>query len=103
MTTEDKRPCNVDRERVYKKYEVTPAYGRDFTTVGGARASWQSGQDWILHDITSRWDGKYCSNRDLDSHCVMLRFNKKQVICKAAGSANFRPKPKLVANCGALV
>jgi hypothetical protein len=56
---------------------LTPAYGKDFKYAKDAVASWKKGDDWIIADITSPWDGKPCSIRDAASlGPVMLRFNK---------------------------
>ena len=37
---------------------VTPAYGRDYPSKAKAIADWDADKDFILQDITSRWDGK---------------------------------------------
>ena len=37
---------------------VTPAYGRDYTSATKAKLDWEAGQDFILRDVTSPWDGK---------------------------------------------
>ncbi|MDJ0905379.1 MAG: hypothetical protein QNI96_05125 [Woeseiaceae bacterium] len=59
---------------------VTPAYGRDYTSSHEAKASWYGGQDWIVADVTSRWDGKPVSLNDLKNAgvdpTVKLRFDK---------------------------
>ena len=55
---------------------VTPAYGRDPKTSRAALDSWESGEDWIIADITNPWNGKPCSIRDTAAlGGVMLRFN----------------------------
>jgi len=37
---------------------VTPAYGRDYKTAKAALADWNAGKDFIINDISNRWDGK---------------------------------------------
>lgn len=37
---------------------VSPAFGRDFKSGKDAKAAWESGKDFILHDFSSPWDGK---------------------------------------------
>ena len=37
---------------------VTPAYGRDYKTAKGARASWEAGEDWIISQFFHPFDGK---------------------------------------------
>jgi hypothetical protein len=55
---------------------VTPPYGKDFSNPNDAKASWIAGDEWIIGDITNRWNGKPCSIRDTAAlGGVMLRFN----------------------------
>jgi hypothetical protein len=56
---------------------VTPAYGRDYKSQKAALADWNEGEDFILQDIMSPWDGKPCSKRDFDAP-VMIRYYKNQ-------------------------
>ena len=44
---------------------LTPAYGRDYKSKAALLADWNDNKDFILNDITSRWDGKYCNKSDL--------------------------------------
>jgi len=53
---------------------LTPAYGRDYRNGKEAEAAYQSGNDFILNDVTSPWNGKPCSCRDFPGEQVMLRF-----------------------------
>lgn len=57
---------------------LTPAYGKDYKSRNEAVEAYKSGKDWILHDPTSRWNGRYCSCRDFVGQTVELRYNKKQ-------------------------
>ena len=56
---------------------LTPAYGRDYTNAADAFADFTSGtKDFVFNDISSRWDGKYCSERDLrDGTRHQLRYD----------------------------
>lgn len=56
--------------------EVTPAYGRDYSNGKAMKADWDAGKDFILQDISSPWDGKPCSKRDMAGFGVIGRFNK---------------------------
>lgn len=62
---------------------VTPAYGRDYTSAVEAKAAWNSGKDFIIRDITSRWDGKPINKQDADGAGikVLLRYNKLKKVC----------------------
>ena len=55
---------------------VIPAYGRDYSTAAEVLADWNGGKDFIISDMSNRWDGKYCSIRDnID---VKIRYRKLQ-------------------------
>ena len=43
---------------------ITGAYGRKYKSRKDACADWRAGKDFVYHNITSQWDGKYCSVRD---------------------------------------
>ena len=44
---------------------VLPAYGRMYQTSREAIKAFNQNKDFILADITSRWNGKPCNKRDL--------------------------------------
>lgn len=57
---------------------LTPAYGRDYKSRKAAVKDFLEGKDFILNDITDRYDGKPCNLEDLKKvkvHQVKLRFN----------------------------
>lgn len=60
---------------------MTPAYGRDYKSAKAAKESWYGGDDWIINDITSRWDGKPATHKELDE-TVKLRYDglKKVIV-----------------------
>lgn len=56
---------------------LTPAYGRDYKTAKQAKADWKAGKDFIITDISSRWDGKPTSIRAAaKGEKFLLRFNR---------------------------
>jgi len=55
---------------------VVPAYGRDYQSEHQAIEAWKSGKDFRINDISSRWDGAYCSIRDELN--VKIRYNRLQ-------------------------
>ncbi len=55
---------------------VTPAYGRDYRTAKAAKAAWAAGEDFIIADMSSPWDGKPTSIRDEHAGYINLRFNQ---------------------------
>ena len=61
---------------------VVPAYGRDYKTAKDAAADWFAGKDFRISDISSRYNGAYCSIRDpIDAR---IRFNdgRMTVFCQ---------------------
>ena len=66
---------------------VTPAFGRDYTSAKAAKADWEAGKDFILRDMSSRWDGKPINLEDAKGAGyteVNIRFanNAKLVVVK---------------------
>lgn len=56
---------------------LTPAYGRDYTTAAAVRADWLAGKDFIVADLSSRWDGKPANKDDLlVGRPVTLRYDR---------------------------
>lgn len=62
---------------------LTPAYGRKYLTEEEVITAYVGGKDFIFHDPSSRWDGKYCSCRDFVNESVELRFGKNLEHCTA--------------------
>ena len=58
---------------------LTPAYGRDYKSAAAVRRDWAAKKDFIVNDISSRWDGKPTNiddcrrNGDKD---VMVRYDR---------------------------
>lgn len=46
---------------------LTPAYGRDYKTRKALQADFDAGKDFIINDMSSRWDGKPTNKEDLMS------------------------------------
>ena len=58
---------------------LTPANGRDYKSAKAAIADFNEGKDFILNDITSRWDGKPVNKEDImriNERSVQIRYNK---------------------------
>lgn len=56
---------------------LVPAYGRDYKTSLSALADWKAGKDFLISDISSPYNGAYCSCRDFTRiQRVMIRYNK---------------------------
>jgi len=65
---------------------LTPAYGRDYRTAKDALADYNAGKDFIINDITSRWDGKPVNKKQLNGDAVMLRFNDARKVTVTGGA-----------------
>lgn len=63
---------------------LIPAYGRDYKTRAEVLADWIKGKDFIIADMSSKWDGKPTNNTQCENECkdVTIRFARltKQVI-----------------------
>lgn len=55
---------------------LTPAYGRDYTSRAKALKALLDGSDFLINDISSPWDGKPCSARDLAGQTVKIRYDR---------------------------
>lgn len=55
---------------------LVPAYGRDYKSAKAARADFAAGKDFLIADISNRWDGKPCSIRDLVPGQIKIRYAK---------------------------
>jgi len=71
---------------------LTPPRGKDFRNAKEAEASFLGGDDWIIADVMSRWDGKPAdveSLRNAGEKVVNLRFAKLRKVkpVKLSGSA----------------
>jgi len=55
---------------------LTAAYNRNYTSKKAVLADFDGGKDFVINDITSRYDGKYTSVRDIaDGERVAFRYN----------------------------
>ena len=69
-----------------KVLNIVPAYGRTPQSEEKSIELWTSGKDWKILDISSFYDGAYCSNRDFihmkrDGYThVKLNFNGKSTL-----------------------
>lgn len=59
---------------------VTPAYGRDYTSLAKAQADWDAGKDFIIQDIMDPYDGKPCNKEDMKDRHVNVRYGRLRKI-----------------------
>lgn len=55
---------------------LTPAYGRDYTTAKAVKTDFAAGKDFIIQDISSRYDGKPANKQDLAGETVIIRYDR---------------------------
>jgi len=62
---------------------LTPAYGRDYKSKKAVQADLDSGKDFIINDISNRWNGSYINKADIGSECY-VRYDglKKKALFK---------------------
>ncbi len=58
---------------------VVPAYGKDYKKLSEAKADWEKGVDFKVSDMSSEWNGYYCSIRNYRYNEVWVRFNRRQL------------------------
>ena len=44
---------------------LIPAYGRDYASKAKVSEAVKAGKDFIIADISSRWNGRYCNAEQL--------------------------------------
>lgn len=56
---------------------VVPAYGRDYKSRNAAIDAWESGKDFRVCDMSSRYDGSYVNASQLSvADTVYIRYAK---------------------------
>jgi len=62
---------------------VVPAYGRDYKSIKEVKADWTAGNDFLIRDISSPYDGKYVNNSNglPKGTVIMVRFCKLSKLC----------------------
>lgn len=60
---------------------LTPAYGRDYKSAKAAKKDFLDNKDFILRDVSSRWDGKPINGEQLENEEVVLRFSQLKKVC----------------------
>ena len=63
---------------------VTPAYGRDYKSKKAALADWNSNEDFIINDMSNRWDGKPVNKQGAEEGklSIMIRYDQLRKITK---------------------
>lgn len=62
---------------------VVPAYGRDYTSQRAVREAWESGKDFQISDMSSRYDGSYINKSDKpDDVIINIRYKGMTRICQ---------------------
>jgi len=68
----------VEREVPLTRITVVPAYGRDYESRAEVeQAVLVDQKDFLIRDVSCRWNGAYVSARDLQSGDVLnVRYNR---------------------------
>lgn len=62
---------------------LVPAYGRDYKNQKAVKADWEADKDFIINDVSSRWDGKAINRIQLsDGDVVYIRYNKLRKVMR---------------------
>jgi len=67
---------------------VTPAYGRDYKSKKAALADWNANKDFIINDISNKWDGYPINKQGAEEYKlpIMIRYDKLSKITNVLGS-----------------
>ena len=58
---------------------LTPAYGRDYKSKAAVMADFDANKDFIIADISSKWDGKPANKTSLMAErvfSVVIRYDR---------------------------
>jgi len=77
---------------------VVPFHGRDYKSQKAVKEAWAAGKDFLIRDVSSRWDGKPINKEDADRSgvTVNVRYDKNRKVLPIAPSgrrAGRRAKP----------
>jgi hypothetical protein len=65
-----------------KTITLVPAYGRDYKNQKEVKEAFKNGKDFIIQDISNRYDGKPANNADLaDYDFITIRYKQLRNIC----------------------
>ena len=61
---------------------VTPAYGRDYKSKKAALDAWNANEDFIINDMSNRWDGKPVNKQGAEEEglSIMIRYDQLRKI-----------------------
>lgn len=60
---------------------LIPAYGRDYKGKKGIVEDLEAGKDFQICDMSSKWDGSYCSLKDFKAgETLKIRYKKLTMI-----------------------
>lgn len=62
---------------------MIPAYGRDYKNIPEVIDAWESGKDFMISDVSSVHDGRYCNRFDIrmfNYDEISFRYNKLRKI-----------------------
>lgn len=70
--------CTLANDRYSEDFlNLVPAYGRDYRSKAEVLLDWNAGKDFLINDISSRWDGKPINKPQAveAGHRVNVRYN----------------------------
>jgi len=61
---------------------LTPAYGRDYTSVKKVKADWEANKDFVIADVFHPDSGRYVNKQDLPAGTsVNVRYAAMRKVC----------------------
>jgi len=74
---------HINNPEYYKRrieMTIIPAYGRDYKNKQEVMADFNANKDFIIQDVTSRWDGKPINKSDLTGSVTIRYGNLRKVL-----------------------
>lgn len=56
---------------------LVPAYGRDYKSAKAVQEDWDAGKDFLIQDVSSGHNGRYCNKNDNVEKGTTLKIRYK--------------------------
>lgn len=61
--------------------QLTPSYGRDYTTQKAVKADWDANKDFTIADVIGGNCGRQINKQDAPAGTYNIRYNKLTKVC----------------------
>jgi hypothetical protein len=60
---------------------LIPAYGRDYISAEAVKADWDANKDFLIADVSNRYNGMPINKQDAPKGIYNIRYNKRTQVC----------------------